>query len=278
MNIDSAYNSAIRFAKTHYENFPVISFLIPKRLRKHVAIIYWFARIADDIADEGNLSEEERLIQLNEFEKNFGNLITGEYKSDYEMALHQTIKERELNPEHFINLLKAFKQDVLKKRYDSYDELLNYCSHSANPVGRLILELYGIRDEQANKYSDKICTALQITNFLQDVKIDYRKGRIYLPRDEMQSYKVSEIIFEESEINLNFKKLIVFNINRTQKLFDDGRNLLKFLSGRLKLEIKWTIYGGELILKKIRDNDNNVFVRPSLTKADVLKLLFKVII
>jgi squalene synthase HpnC len=278
MNIDSAYNSAIRFAKTHYENFPVISFLIPKRLRKHVAIIYWFARIADDIADEGNLSEEERLIQLNEFEKNFGNLIAGEYKSDYEMALHQTIKERELNPEHFINLLKAFKQDVLKKRYDSYDELLNYCSHSANPVGRLILELYGIRDEQANKYSDKICTALQITNFLQDVKIDYKKGRIYLPRDEMQSYKVSEIIFEESEINLNFKKLIVFNINRTQKLFDDGRNLLKFLSGRLKLEIKWTIYGGELILKKIRDNDNNVFVRPSLTKADVLKLLFKVII
>ncbi len=278
MNIDSAYNSAIRFAKTHYENFPVISFLIPKRLRKHVAIIYWFARIADDIADEGNLSEEERLIQLNEFEKNFGNLITGEYKSDYEMALHQTIKKRELNPEHFINLLKAFKQDVMKKRYDSYDELLNYCSHSANPVGRLILELYGIRDEQANKYSDKICTALQITNFLQDVKIDYKKGRIYLPRDEMQSYKVSEIIFEESEINLNFKKLIVFNINRTQKLFDDGRNLLKFLSGRLKLEIKWTIYGGELILKKIRDNDNNVFVRPSLTKADVLKLLFKVII
>jgi phytoene/squalene synthetase len=166
----------------------------------------------------------------------------------------------------------------LKKRNDSYDELLNYCSHSANPVGRLILELYGIRDEQANKYSDKICTALQITNFLQDVKIDYKKGRIYLPRDEMQSYKVSEIIFEESEINLNFKKLIVFNINRTQKLFDDGRNLLKFLSGRLKLEIKWTIYGGELILKKIRDNDNNVFVRPSLTKADVLKLLFKVII
>jgi squalene synthase HpnC len=274
-NINEAYNSALEFARNHYENFPVVSYLIPKYLRKHIAIIYWFARTADDIADEGILSAEDKLNRLNEFEVNFRKMLKAEYKSAYESALHNTIKERELQPEHFTNLLKAFKQDVTKMCYENYGELLDYCRNSANPVGRLILEIYGIKNDEAIIYSDRICTALQITNFLQDVKQDFEKGRIYLPKDEMQKYKVSKIMFEDSEINLNFKQLIEFCVNRTQLLFDEGRNLLKFLKGRLKYEIKWTILGGEAILQKIRKSDYNVLVRPYLTKKDFIILLFK---
>lgn len=275
MNKDSAYKSALQFAKSHYENFPVVSFLILKELRKHVAIIYWFARTADDFADEGNLSAEERLKRLNEFEENFNNLMKGNYKSEYAYALHQTIIEKKLNPQHFTNLLQAFKQDVIKKRYNNFDELLDYCRNSANPVGRLILELHDIRNEKANGYSDKICTALQLTNFLQDIDLDLQKGRIYIPEDESHHYDVSKNMFEDRKINLNFKQLIEFNVNRTQNLFDEGKNLINFLPGRLKFEIKWTILGGEAILEKIRKNNYEVFRRPSLSKMDFVKLFFK---
>ncbi len=272
---NSAYKKALEFARTHYENFPVVSFLIPAGLRKHVAIIYWFARTADDFADEGTMDEEERLQKLNDFEDRLNQLLRGEYSSDFEQALHQTIEEKHLTPEYFLNLLKAFRQDVTKKEYSNYDELLAYCENSANPVGRLILELHSVRNDEANLFSDKICTALQITNFLQDVRIDYKKGRIYLPEDELKEYGIDKNLFEESKINLNFKRLIEFNVNRTQLMFDEGRNLLKFLSGRLKYEIKWTILGGEAILKKIRQNDYNVFIRPHLTKSDFINLLVR---
>ena len=144
MDSESAYNNALAFAKSHYENFPVVSFLIRKDLRKHVAIIYWFARTADDFADEGNLTEEERLKKLSDFEIEFDNLSRGNFNSEFENALYLTITEKSLNPLNFKNLLSAFKQDVTKKRYNDYTELLDYCSRSANPVGRLILELHDI--------------------------------------------------------------------------------------------------------------------------------------
>ena len=275
-NIDSAYRSALKFARSHYENFPVVSFLIPKKLRKHVAVIYWFARTADDFADEGDFSEGERLEKLNDFEFRFKQLTKGKASSGYEVALANTIAERNLSPQHFYNLLKAFKQDVIKKRYKSYAELLDYCSNSANPVGRLILELFNIRNDEANFYSDKICTALQITNFLQDVSVDYQKGRIYLPKDDLRMFNVTEKVFEMKENNLNFKKLLQFNVSRTQKLFDEGKNLLQFIKGKLKFEIAWTVAGGEEILNKIKTLDFDVLnERPSLTKTDFIKLLFK---
>ena len=217
-------------------------------------------------------------INDTEFENNFKKALKGEYKSEFEMALHQTIKEKELDPEHFTDLLKAFRQDVTKTEYANYQEVLDYCCNSANPVGSLILELHSVKEGDANIYSDKICTALQITNFLQDVKPDFEKGRIYLPKDELKRAGITRLMFEESEINLNFKRLIEYNVHRTQLLFDEGRNLLKFLKGRLQYEIKWTILGGEMILQKIRRNDYNVFIRPYLTKTDFIRLLIKTFI
>ena len=273
------YSEALKLAKSHYENFPVVSFLIPSNLKKDVAIIYWFARTADDFADEGNFHESDRLEKLRTFEDRLSALLNNQPGNNLEAALNQTITTRKLNPENFFNLLKAFKQDVVKKRYKDFNEVLAYCSNSANPVGRILLELFDIRDEKAFYYSDKICTALQITNFIQDTLIDYHKGRIYYPLDELERFEVDEKEFEMNRINLNLKKLIEFSVNRVQDYFNEGKSLLEFLSGRFKYEIAWTIKGGEEILNKIRGADFDIFTqRAFLTKSDYLKIFIKSII
>ncbi len=275
LQLNSAYNSALKFAKSHYENFPVVSFLIKKSLRKHIAIIYWFARTADDIADEGKMDFVQRISKLENFELRLKELINGNFTNDFEYALHNTIIKKKLTPAHFYNLLKAFKQDVVKTRFDNFDELLNYCNRSANPVGRLVLELHDIRNERLFLLSDKICTALQLTNFYQDVSNDIEKGRIYFPTDEMKLFSVSEKEFEKKEFSVNLQQLVKHQVLRAEKLFYEGEELLNFLSGRLKLEIKWTIFGGLAILNKIKNNGFNIYKRPVLTKTDFLKLLFK---
>jgi len=241
-----------------------------------VAIIYWFARTADDYSDEGRFSKPERLEKLDAFELRLKNLLQNQTTNNFDAALKKTIITKKLNPGHFYNLLKAFKQDVLKNRYSNFDEVLNYCSNSANPVGRILLKLFNIHSDEAYYFSDKICTALQITNFIQDSEIDYRKDRIYYPLDEMDNFKVNEKVFEMNGNNLNLKKLIEFSVNRVQQFFNDGKPLLKLLSGRFKYEISWTIKGGEEILNKIRGADFDIFLkRPSLSKVDYLKLFIK---
>lgn len=272
------YNEALDIAKSHYENFPIVSFFVPKRLRKHVAIIYWFARSADDIADEGNEKPEFRLDKLNEFELKFKQALNGNPGSVFFSALSETITALNLTPKHFTDLLYAFKQDVVKKRYCNYEELLNYCNHSANPVGRLILELFNVRNKDAYYYSDEICTALQLTNFFQDTKIDFDRGRIYYTQAEMEKYGVTERMFELNENNLNLQKLVKFNVERAQVLFNDGKKLLKLLKGGLKLEVSWTVRGGEAILDRITKSNFDVLnKRPVLSKTDFVKLLFTTI-
>lgn len=272
--MESEYNP-LKLASAHYENFPVASFLLPKDVRKHVAIIYWFARTADDLADEGDFSDDIRLKNLNDFENEFTIALNGHSSNNYFNLLVKTINEKGLNPKHFYDLISAFKQDVIKKRYNNFSEVLDYCTRSANPVGRIILQLNNIHDEQAIFYSDKICTALQLTNFYQDTKIDFAKGRIYYPIDEMKKFDVTENMFELNKNNQNISALVKHNINRTQKLFDEGKLLLKYLQGKLNTEIKWTILGGETILKKIQKNNYEVLAnRPKLSKFNYLLLFF----
>ena len=274
--VESGYREALSLAKSHYENFPVVSLLIPKKYRNDIAIVYWFARTADDYADEGNGSESVKLEKLKAFKERLRSLLDDNPATELEAALRNTIISRKLKPEYFFNLLNAFKQDIIKTHYADFDEVLDYCSNSANPVGRILLELFDVRNDKAFYYSDRICTALQLTNFIQDTKIDFIKGRIYYPIDEMGKFGVNEKMFEMKEISFNLKKLIEFSVNRTQSLFDEGKSLLEFLSGRFKYEITWTIKGGEEILRKIRGVDFDVFTkRPVLTKTDYLKLLFK---
>jgi squalene synthase HpnC len=276
MTVESTYDKVLKFAKSHYENFPVISFLIPKDLRKDVAIIYWFARTADDFADEGNFPEKVRIGNLDNFERRLANLLNGNFEDEFDHALAQTIKSRRLSPEHFYNLLKAFKQDVVKRRYGDFSEVLEYCQNSANPVGRLILELFDIRNKEAFDASDNICTALQLTNFYQDVKIDYKKGRIYFPVDEMAKFGVTESMFGMNENKLNLQELVKYNVERTRKLFYSGRKLFEHLSGKLKVEITWTVFGGEAILDKIEKNNYNVLnKRPALNKLEFILLFLR---
>jgi len=252
-------------ARNHYENFPVSSFLIPVNYRKDIAIVYWFARTADDFADEGNIENVRRLENLNKFEQEFIDSLKSDSENQYFRALSEVINKRKLTIQYFLDLLSAFKQDVIKKRYDNYLDVLEYCVRSANPIGRILLELFNVIDKNAIMYSDKICTALQLTNFYQDTKIDFEKGRIYYPKSEMEMFSVTEKMFEINEINPNIKALVKHNVHRAQNLFDEGKNLLEYLSGRFKYEIKWTIAGGEKILDKIRKQDYDVFSnRPKL--------------
>lgn len=277
--LEKTYLDVEKFAKNHYENFPVVSFLIPRKLRRQVAIIYWFARTADDLADEGNFNDTERIERLNVFENSLRLAIDGESPNMYFKALNNTIVENKLTSEYFFELLSAFKQDVEKKRYSDFAEVIDYCTRSANPVGRLILELYGIKNDDAFRYSDCICTALQLTNFLQDTTIDYEKGRIYMPQNEMEDYLVEEKLFEQNENNHNLKRLVHYNIDRIQSLFDEGKKLIPLLKGRLKFEIGWTVTGGEEILEGIRKNNYNVLgFRPKINKTKLVFLFLKSVV
>ena len=274
--IQNAYQEALRFTKSHYENFPVVSLFLPKHLQKHVAVVYKFAREADDYADEGKISTSERLSLLNEHEKYLNESLTGLYHDDFWHALSNTILECDLTTQNFLKLLSAFKQDVIKKTYNTYEEVLDYCERSANPVGRIILELFSVKNDELFSYSDSICTALQLTNFYQDVSIDIIKERIYLPLNDIQKFNIRLEQFQSKEFNQNFKLLMKYEINRTRELFQRGSKLIPYLPDNLKKQIKMTIMGGEKILDKIASLDYDVLnSRPRLSKFNYAAIFLK---
>ncbi len=274
--IEKGYEEAVKFATSHYENFPVVSFLIPKRLRRHVAVVYRFARTADDIADDEALSVAEKYFRLTDFEKSFEKALAGNSENEFWDSLQNTIKEFNLSRENFFNLLKAFRSDIEMNGFETFADVLNYCSFSANPVGRIILELFEIRDKSAFLFSDKICTALQLTNFYQDVSRDIMLDRIYLSRDEMKEFSVTKEQIAEGAIDNNFRMLMQRQVERTKTMFEEGKGLLNYLKGGLKKEIAWTILGGEEILKKIEANNYDTLnFRPAINKRDLIQLIFK---
>ncbi len=267
------YIQARKLAKSHYENFPVVSVFIKKTLRNDVAIVYWFARTADDIADEGNNSPDEKVNLLNKFESDFIRTISGNPKNPLEAALLHTINTHSLSTKDFLNLLSAFKQDITVNRYESMDLLLDYCSRSANPVGRIILDLHGIKVENLKLLSDKICTALQLTNFWQDVSVDFLKNRIYVPKLELLRFGVFSDDISSTIDTATFKECIKYLCFYTNNMFKEGQKLVRQLPQPLRYEIAWTVNGGKNILEKIRKIDYNVFrERVTLSKLDYLGL------
>jgi len=261
----------------HYENFPVASILLPKRLRKPVAAIYHFARAADDIADEGNLSDHERLQQLDKFHDELKLIVNNENPlSPLFENLAVEIKQYSLPVQPFHDLLDAFSQDVVKKRYANFDELLDYCSCSANPVGNLLLHLYDEATSVNITYSDDICTALQLINFWQDVANDYAIGRIYLPQDELVQYSVSEEQIAQGIANNNWRELMKFQVDRARTLMMRGKPLGSILTGRIGLEMRMIIAGGLRILDKLESTQYDIFRhRPSLKSFDWVIMLAK---
>ncbi len=264
-------------AVDHYENFPVASILMPRRLRKPVAAIYHFARAADDIADEGDLSAKERLRQLDAFRAELARIAAGEMPlTPLFQNLSAEIKQHELPLQAHFDLLDAFSQDVVQKRYADYTGLLDYCSRSANPVGRLLLHLYDETTPVNLAYSDAICSSLQLINFWQDVAKDWAIARIYLPLDEMARFGVTEEQIAQAICDENWRKLMRFQVQRARALMLQGAPLGSILTGRIGLEMRMIIAGGLRILDKIEAARYDVFRhRPVLRPLDWVIMLAK---
>ncbi len=264
-------------AVDHYENFPVASVLLPKRLRWAVEIIYNFARQADDFADEGDMPDTERLAKLDEFRAELNRIAARETPlTPLFRDLAAIVEQHRLPLQLFHDLLDAFSQDVVKKRYANFDELLDYCRRSANPVGRLLLHLYEEATLQNLIYSDAICTSLQLINFWQDVKKDYAIDRIYLPLDEMARFGVTEAHIAEGRADAAWQALLQFQIRRARDMMNNGKPLGTILSGRIGLEMRLIIAGGLRILARLDDVRYDMFnKRPVLRPFDWVIMLFK---
>jgi len=254
----------------HYENFPVASVLLPPEFRRPVALIYRFAREADDFADEGEFSDTVRLARLDAFRQELRSIENGAPPAvPWFEDLAGLIRTHELPVDAFRDLLSAFSQDVTKKRYADYGEVLDYCRRSANPIGRLLLVLYGSATPQNLAYSDAICSSLQLINFLQDVEVDYQKGRIYLPQDELAQFEISESQIAAGDSGGNWPSFMAFQVGRTRDLLRSGAPLGRILKGRIGLEMRMIIQGGDRILSRIAAVGGDIFRhRPVLKPHD----------
>ena len=261
----------------HYENFPVASWLLPARLRSPVEAIYDFARTADDFADEGDIADTERIARLEEYASALDRIGSGERHAGPVLArLHDVIREHDLPLQPFRDLLDAFRQDVVKRRYETYDELMDYCRRSANPVGRLLLHLFGQADSANLSASDAICSSLQLINFWQDVAVDWAKGRMYLPREDLARFGVGEWQIEQASTAGRWSELLAFECARTRTLMQSGAPLGARLPGRLGLEIRAIVEAGTAILDKVDRVGGDVFRhRPVLRRADWPRILWR---
>lgn len=266
-------------AVDHYENFPVASILLPAKLRPAVEIIYAFARSADDLADEGDASDDQRLAALNAYEDGLDQIEAGSTPNTALFRdLAKVIAEYQLPLQPFRDLLSAFKQDVATTRYVVFSALLDYCRRSANPIGTLMLHLYGAANKENLRDSDNICSALQLINFWQDVAVDIQKSRIYLPLADMQQFAVTEDHITGQLIDDAWRKLMQFEVARARSMLLSGAPLALRLPGRIGWELRLVVQGGLRILECIEAVDYDVFQRrPKLGKSDWLLLVWRAI-
>jgi squalene synthase HpnC len=264
-------------AVDHYENFPVASILMPRRLVPAVEAIYAFARSADDLADEGDAAPGERLAALTAYEAALDGIERGETPLAPMFArLAEVMAQYRLPLAPLRDLLSAFKQDVVTARYPDYPALLDYCRRSANPVGRLMLTLYGAADGPNLRESDAICSALQLINFWQDVTIDIAKGRIYIPADDMARFGVSPQAIERGDTGAAWRALMAFEVDRARSLMQAGAPLALRLPGRIGWELRLVVQGGLRILDMIERAGYDVFRhRPKLGPRDWLAVLWR---
>jgi squalene synthase HpnC len=262
----------IRVSVGHYENFPVASILMPASLRPAVVAIYRFARAADDLADEGVAPADARVAALNSFDAQLDRIDRGETPGEPPFpALATAIREHGLPLPPFHDLVSAFRQDVTVTRYATFDDVQDYCRRSANPVGRLLLALYRAETQANLAASDAICTGLQLTNFWQDIAIDWRKDRVYLPQDSLRRFGVSEAQIAGARVDDNWRALLAFEVARARALLEAGRPLTRELPWRLGLELSAIISGGLRILDRIDAVGGDVFARrPVLATRDWL--------
>lgn len=269
----------------HYENFPVASLLLPRRLRGAVTDIYRFARAADDIADEGSATDEERLAQLAAYRTELHRIGAEPGNTpppglpplaDIFTPLARTIARHQLPITPFYDLLSAFEQDITVKRYEDYATLADYCTRSANPVGRLMLHLFDAASPQDVAESDAICTGLQLVNFWQDVRVDWHKQRVYLPQEDLRRHGVTEEDLAACRLTPQWRELMAFQVERTRALLHFGAPLARRLPGRIGLELRLVVQGGLRVLERIEASSYDVFMnRPELGAKDWAIMLWR---
>ncbi len=290
MALADAYAACTQLARTHYENFPVASRLVPARVRPHVAAVYAYARLADDIADEGDAPVDLRHARLDEW---LSRLRAAERRDAYHAptcldahtaqlapavftALGATMHEHALPASLFEDLVSAFRQDITVIRYVSWADLLDYCRRSANPVGRLVLRLGGWRAGSLDAASDAVCTALQLTNFWQDLAVDWQKGRVYVPGEEQHRAGAHPDQLTRRVITPEWHAALTACAARTRALFADGRAVCDGVSGRLRWELRLTWLGGHRVLDRLEERGFDVFTaRPTLGFRDAPALLWR---
>lgn len=263
----------------HYENFPVASVLLPARLRPPIEAIYAFARGADDIADEGDATDSERLAGLAAYSRALDQIEAGTLPTDapFDRA-GAAIVEHRLPVQLFRDLIDAFSQDVVKKRYADFAEVMAYCRRSANPIGRLLLHLFGRTDAESLRQSDAICSSLQLINFWQDVAVDWAKGRVYIPQEDLARFRVDEPAIAAGRADEKWRQLMAFESARARAMLLAGAPLGAALPGRLGLEIRAVTGGGAAILDKIDAVRGDVFrYRPVLGFGDWVRILARAI-
>jgi phytoene synthase len=279
-----AYATCLRLARQHYENFPVASRLVPRASRPHIAAVYAFARIADDFADEGDRPAADRLALLEQWQWRLHEAAAGRVQDDGTdaaqvfTALMHTIRTCGLDVQLFDDLLSAFGQDVVVGRYETWADLMDYCRRSANPVGRLVLRITGHRDPVLDRQSDAICTALQLTNFWQDLAIDWARGRLYVPADVAGAAQADEADLAAGRWTPAWQLALRECGQRTRARFAEGRPLLAQVRGRLRHELRATWLGGMRILDRLEVVDYDVWrQRPALTWTDGAAIAWQVL-
>ncbi len=249
-SLEAAYRACERLAKTHYENFSVASWLLPPEERRAFCAVYAFCRGVDDLGDEA--AAEHRLALLDRWEEETRAAFRGTPCHPVFVALRDVIAQYDLEAEPFLKLIEANRMDQRQSRYATYADLLHYCDHSANPVGRIVLALYDLRDSKRGKLSDAVCTALQLANFWQDVREDFsRRGRIYIPQEDMRHFGVTEEAIARGEADERFAALMRFEVERARMLFNEGEPLAAEVPPRLSGEVRLFLRGGRAILRAI---------------------------
>ena len=288
-----AYDTCTHLARTHYENFPVASLLLPRRMRPAVAAVYAFARRADDFADEPGYTPAERIRLLDDWQQRLDRAAAGTLSSVSAddlifVAVSDAIHEHDLPVSLFADLLSAFRQDVTTTRYERWDDVLDYCARSANPVGRLVLRIAGYRNDTLDRSSDALCTALQLTNFWQDFAGDWRNGRLYVPRQDCRAHDATEADLEtalgnaalsrgaaERPLPLAWRNVLREMARRTRQLFAEGRPVCEGVRGRLKYELRLTWHGGSRIVERLERSDFDVVRRPALGPRDAASIVWR---
>jgi squalene synthase HpnC len=263
--IRDAYYWCRDFAKAHQENFTVVSWVLPKRLRPHFWSLYSFCRYTDDLGDE---AEGDRIAQLDDWERGLVRCFEGIREEPLFVALGHTIDRFRIPAEPFVRLIEANRMDQTITRFPTFDDLLRYCAHSATPVGRMVLYVLGYRDEERQAFSDATCIGLQLANFWQDVAVDWEKGRVYIPQEDLERFGVEEAAIARREATPAFRRLLQFEVERAQGYFDRGRGLEPLVRRDARADVRLFRLGGEAILDAIRRRRYDVLSeRPTIPRA-----------